>query len=199
MSDFRLFCVTNRKLCTGDFLTQFQKISAAGVDGIILREKDLAEPDYAILAKKCLAICQRDGTPLILNHFAHTANAMQLPVQLSFQQFLASSPTVRNGLTIGVSVHSLNEARLAEKNGATWLIAGHIYETACKPNLAPRGIRFLEEIRKNVQIPVFAIGGIQQNKLPEIIKFGANGCCVMSAWMKATNLDVEIRDWRCKT
>ena len=79
----------------------------------------------------------------------------------------------------GVSVHSLSEAVSAEKKGA-----GHIFQTDCKKDLAPRGVKFLTEIVSNVEIPVYAIGGINPQNEHLIYECGANGICIMSGYMK---------------
>ena len=87
---------------------------------------------------------------------------------------------------IGASIHSVEEARRAEKLGASYLTAGHIYETGCKPDLAPRGLGFLREVCQSVDIPVYAIGGIhlEAHQLFEIQEAGAKGGCVMSEVMR---------------
>ena len=138
-----MICVTNRKLCRGDFLERIEQLAAGGADAILLREKDLSVPEYAALAKQCLAICQAYHTPLWLNSFREVAGALQLPVQLPMPILRTLTESQRAQLpAIGASVHSPEEAVLAEKLGASWLIAGHIFATACKPDLPPRGWTF---------------------------------------------------------
>ena len=87
---------------------------------------------------------------------------------------------------LSTSVHSVDEALEAQRLGASVLIAGHIYSTQCKAGLAPRGLRFLHEVCKAVQLPVYAIGGIGFDKAQhaELLAQGACGACVMSAYMK---------------
>lgn len=70
------------------------------------------------------------------------------------------------------------------KKGADFLIAGHIFQTDCKKDLAPRGVKFLTEIVSNVEIPVYAIGGINPQNEHLIYECGANGICIMSGYMK---------------
>ena len=196
MNSLKLFSVTNRKCCAGDFLTQIKKISIAGTDGMIIREKDLTEEAYANLAAQCHAICRETKTPLILHHFVSTARRMKLPVQLSIQDFNALSPSICAEIPIGVSIHSVEEATAAAQGGASWVIAGHIFETTCKPDLPPRGLNFLRAVCDAVSIPVYAIGGISRDRLPELKAAGATGCCVMSAWMRCKNPAEEIAAWR---
>jgi thiamine-phosphate pyrophosphorylase len=69
---------------------------------------------------------------------------------------------------IAVSVHSKDEAIKACSLGASFLIAGHIFETDCKKGVVPRGLIFLKEIVNTVKIPVFSIGGITLLNVPEV-------------------------------
>ena len=75
------------------------------------------------------------------------------------------------------------EALNAQKAGASYIMAGHIYKTACKEGLEPRGIKFLKKICATVNIPVYAIGGININNARECIEAGASGVCLMSGYM----------------
>ena len=56
---FEIVCVTARALCPGDFLSQLERVAAAGVDKILLREKDLPEPAYKALAAQARDLCRR--------------------------------------------------------------------------------------------------------------------------------------------
>lgn len=88
---------------------------------------------------------------------------------------------------IGCSVHSVNEAKEAVRAGATYLSAGHIFETDCKKGLPPRGPDFLRGVCSSVPVPVYAIGGIHPEdaaQLAAVRSCGAAGVCVMSALMK---------------
>lgn len=192
-----MICVTNRKLCRGDFLERIEQLAAGGADAILLREKDLSVPEYAALAKQCLAICQAYHTPLWLNSFREVAGALQLPVQLPMPILRTLTESQRTQIpAIGASVHSPEEAVLAEKLGASWLIAGHIFATACKPDLPPRGLDFLRNVCSSVSIPVYAIGGITPERLPAITQAGAAGCCVMSQMMQCPDVPAEFQNWR---
>ena len=90
----------------------------------------------------------------------------------------------------------VEDAALAASHGASWLIAGHVYPTACKLGLPPRGIPFIRQICETVSIPVYAIGGITADKQNTLRLAGAEGCCVMSHWMQCPNPEAEIQKWR---
>lgn len=86
---------------------------------------------------------------------------------------------------IGCSVHSVEEAREAVRLGATYLSAGHIFETDCKKGLPPRGLDFLREVCASVPVPVYAIGGIHLDpeQLTLVQSCEAAGACIMSGLM----------------
>ncbi|BDG48555.1 thiamine phosphate synthase [Parageobacillus sp. KH3-4] len=84
-------------------------------------------------------------------------------------------------LSVGCSVHSLEEAMEAEKSGADYCIYGHVFPTASKLGEPPRGIESLQNVVHHVNIPVIAIGGICSDNAEQVLQAGAHGIAVMSA------------------
>ncbi len=187
MSD--ILCVTSRALCGGDFLGQVERISAAGPAGIILREKDLPAAAYTALAREVLAICERHGTLCILHGCPEAAietgcTALHMPLE----PLKRMDPSLRRRFTIlGASCHSVDDARLAEALGCTYITAGHIFETRCKEGVPPRGLDLLRSVCGAVDIPVCAIGGISPENIRLVRGAGAAGACVMSGLMQAAD------------
>lgn len=180
----KVLCVTNRALCRESFLTRMERILAAGPAAVILREKDLDEADYTALAREVLALA-RDRVPVILHSHPEAAMALgcgrlHLPLPL----LRGLEPRQRSAFQVlGASCHSAEEAREAEALGCTYITAGHVFETGCKPGLAPRGLDFLREVTRAVSIPVWAIGGIAPENFAQVLDAGAAGGCVMSGFM----------------
>ncbi|WP_143786595.1 thiamine phosphate synthase [Paenibacillus amylolyticus] len=83
-------------------------------------------------------------------------------------------------IRLGVSVHSIDEAKIAEERGADYLFFGHVYSTNSKPDLEPRGLYALAEVCSGVSIPVMAIGGIEPGNIHAIRSTGAQGVAVIS-------------------
>ncbi|MGN1404265.1 MAG: thiamine phosphate synthase [Ruminococcus sp.] len=192
-----LICVTSRRLCRDDFFQRLEQIAAAGADAVLLREKDLSEPEYADMAIRCRTICEKYGATLLLNTFVQTAIQLHLPIQLPVQTLLELPDAIWEQLpAVGASVHSREEAVQAQAHGADWLITGHIFSTACKPDLPPRGLTFLRDICQSVTIPVYAIGGITADKQSAVRQAGAAGCCVMSEWMQCESPGDAISVWK---
>ena len=189
MSD--LICITNRKLCSNNFLDQIEMIASAHPKAIVLREKDLSEKEYEQLARQVMQICQKNGTQCILHSFSNVATALgATAVHMPLPLLRKMTPQEKSHFQIiGASCHSLEEAKEAQDLGCTYITAGHIFLTDCKKGLPGRGLPFLEEICKAVRIPVYAIGGISSQNIESVRKTGAAGACIMSGFMRCKTVE----------
>ena len=157
---------------------------------VILREKDMSEEEYSVIAKEAAAICSRYNVPLAVNSFWRTASELgikriHLPLHILREM---SDEDKAEFEIIGTSCHSVNDAEEAVSLGAKYIIAGHIFETDCKKGLAGRGTGFLRDVCQAAELPVYAIGGISADNAAECIKAGAEGICLMSGFMKVENV-----------
>lgn len=183
-------CITNRLLCKNDFFEQIEYICKQNLYALILREKDLDDKTYEEFAVKCNDICTKNNVLFFINTKIHIAQKLKIKnIQVSFENFVNNKESLNSFDTVAVSVHSLSEALTVQKfveetSQNIFLIAGHIFETDCKKGLEPRGIEFLKEICANVEIPVFAIGGINQNTIKQLKGINIEGVCLMSELMK---------------
>jgi thiamine-phosphate pyrophosphorylase len=209
--DKKIFIVTNRHLIEkGNIYDVIEKCAANGADGVILREKDLAYDSLKKMAEGIKNITDKYNIPLIINgniDVAKNVNAYGFHTgvygfkRMSPMSQVISKHEEKEGLectfaafrgreydskklVLGVSVHSSEEAIEAEKLGAQYLIAGHVFETECKPGLKARGIEFIQKVCESVKIPVIAIGGITPNNLNEVLNTKVFGVAVMSYGMK---------------
>lgn len=188
-----VICVTNSALCKEDFLTRITSICKAGPKFIILREKTLNKSAYRTLAEQCMDICNTHGVKLVLHTHTDTALALGVTaIHLPLAILRQNRQKLKNFTTVGTSVHSIQEAVLAEQLGATYLIAGHIFPTNCKAGLAPRGISFLKNILNVSHIPVYPIGGIHANNVQTIVEAGAQDFCIMSEFMTCEQVEKQI-------
>lgn len=184
MCTFKKICVTNRHLTDRLLYEQLKIVFAISKpDIVILREKDLSEDEYRELAYKVKLLCDLYSVRLIVNKYYMIARELGTVVQLPINDYESNVRSL-NGLSVWVSVHSLQEALRVSCAGANAIIAGHIYETDCKKGLPGRGIDFLTSIVEQVDIPVYAIGGIDQFNIEEVASAGASGACQMSYYMK---------------
>ena len=189
MSMYKVLCVTNRKLAGERFLEQLKKVADAGLEGMILREKDLSEMEYERLAVQVKQICDERQVLLILHTYTDVAQRLGIrKIHLPVRTFLEMDDQQKSGFDIiGVSTHSVEEAVAGWKAGASYVTAGHIFATDCKKGLPPRGLVFLKAVCDAVDIPVYAIGGIHQENIQSCLEAGAAGICLMSSLMKAEN------------
>ena len=184
-------------MCEENFLSRIERLAKAGPDAILLREKDLPEEEYRLLAASIIPLCEAAGVPLIVHTHTHIARELGISrIHLPYERFLAQQHDLQGFSQIGVSVHSREEAVNAQAAGASCLIAGHIFPTACKEGLPPRGLAFLQAVCAAVDIPVYAIGGITAEKIPLVVEQGAAGGCVMSAWMRCESLREAVFAFR---
>ncbi|MGN0459580.1 MAG: thiamine phosphate synthase [Ruminococcus sp.] len=193
-----ILCVTNRSLCQEDFLTRIEKIASANPKGIILREKDLTEDEYRNFAVKVIEICNRYNTPCILHTFTKVALEIKHPyLHLPLHILNNLSREGRGSFKVlGASCHSVEDAKRAESLGCTYITAGHIFDTGCKKGLPGRGLDFLKNVCKSVEIPVYAIGGISCKNFPQVINAGAKGVCVMSGTMMCEDVEEYLGEFR---
>lgn len=199
----KLNIISNRKLCENENLEkQIEKIFSAYQRKIILenfeivsltlREKDLYKNEYLKLVEKIYPICQKYRIDLILhqNYDLVLEDKYNIEgIHLSYNTFKSLNKNIREELIrkykkIGVSIHSINEAKEVEMLGANYVVAGHIFKTDCKKDLEPRGLKFIQELSLILTIPIFAIGGINQENSHLVINSGAFGVCMMSSLMK---------------
>lgn len=188
-----LYLITNRHLVPSNrtLIQVIKKSVRAGVQAIILREKDLSTQELLPIALEIKKICDEqplDKRPkLIINSNQEVAQAVNADgLHVSFNFFTNS--VVRYEGTIGVSIHSIEEAVIAEQKGANYLLAGHIFATDCKKGLAPRGLTFIKSLKRHVKIPVIALGGIVPENYKSVLETGADGIAVMSTIMKADDI-----------
>lgn len=185
-----IIAVTNRHLCKGDFYERIRLIASKKPFGIILREKDMNIDDYTKTAVKCNEICREYNVPLIINTFIDAAEETGIKnIQLSYSDFKKNHENICGYNIKCASVHSPSEAREMQAMGADFVIAGHVFETDCKPGLKPRGTEFLRSVVNSVDIPVFAIGGISPENISSVMDTKAAGGCIMSYSMNGENLN----------
>jgi len=94
---------------------------------------------------------------------------------------------------IGVTVHDLKEAILAEKKGADYLAVSPVFSTTTKKDAGPPcGVKLISEIKRNCKIPLTAIGGINLESAKEVIDAGADAICAISAVVTKDDVKEDI-------
>jgi thiamine-phosphate pyrophosphorylase len=150
-----------------------------GIDLVILREKDLSDHDYEALAKEIRALTLGKCLMIVHSRFDIAARVGADGVHLS-EDDVHSVVTGHNGI-LGRSVHSLASAQKAVDEGVDYLIYGTLYETVSKPGRAVSGPGILRHLKLKPSAPVLGIGGINAQRVGEVLNCGASGVAVSSA------------------
>lgn len=172
-------------------LEQVRRIELAvphGVDAVHLRLPAASAREVYDLAMVLQGSLVSRGVPLIVNDridVALAVNAGGVQVGARGLPLRAVRRMLGPAAPVGVSVHSVDEAAAAERDGATWVTFGHVWETGSHPGEPGRGVEALREVAAAVEIPVIAIGGITTAQVPEALAAGASGIAVISAILAA--------------
>jgi len=187
--DFRLYLVTDRRQTGGRPLAEVvEECLAAGLRAVQLREKDLPDAEFMALARSLSDVTRRVGARLFINGRLDAALAVGAD-GLQRGHDAPPIPVLRlraPGRTIGASVHTVDEARAAEHDGADFIVFGPVYDTPSKRAYGPpQGVDALANVVKAVSVPVFAIGGITPDRGAAVRAAGAHGVAVISAILAA--------------
>ncbi|MFW5798047.1 MAG: thiamine phosphate synthase [Planctomycetota bacterium] len=185
-----LYVLVTAALCSRDVLETVREIVEAGVELIQIREKDM--PDRALLehTRRVLDIAAPAGVPVLVNDntaVARLAGAAGVHVG---QNDLACRDirTICGGdAVVGISAGSVDEARVAEADGADCLGTGPVFYTDTKKVERGLGTGHLVEVIRSVSIPVHAIGGITPENIDEVLEAGCASVAVCSAVISATD------------
>lgn len=192
-----LYAVTDRAWTKNQSL--YEQVEAAlkgGVTCVQLREKKLGEEEFLKEALEISVLCKKYKVPLFINDnvdIAIKCHADGIHVGQDDMKANQVREKVGNDMMIGVSVHSVEEALEAVKNGADCLGAGSVFSTSTKANVSSLSKETLRDICNAVDIPVVAIGGINKTNIAELSGTGISGVALVSAIFAASDIEAECR------
>jgi thiamine-phosphate pyrophosphorylase len=175
----------------GDSFRALEAMLKGGVDLIQLRGKEKSMDELAGIAAKIHEITSQSSIPLIVNDYAEIA--ARVPVEgVHVGQDDDSVASVREKagrkLFVGKSTHSLEQAMAAQREGADYIGFGPIFATPTKPGYRPIGTKGIRQVHVDVTLPIFCIGGIKLENLPEVIADGAGRVAIVSGLLKAPDI-----------
>ena len=199
MRRFILSAVTDSSLLPPGIplLERIEFLCRAGVRRIVLRERGMLDSEYERIAEGFVSICRKYCVIPVIAHRKELAVKYDTELQLSMDELRNDPDAVKEVRFVGVSVHSVEEAKEAESMGASTVTAGHIFATDCKKGVPERGIQFLKDVINNVRIPVYAIGGIDTDVIDDVYNSGASGTCLMSTMMSASEEHIDSLVRKC--
>ena len=192
-----LYAVTDRAWVGRQSL--YQQVEAAlkgGATCVQLREKELDEETFLQEAVEIAALCKRYGVPFFVNDNVEIAVKCHADgVHVGQEDMAAAQVRRRVGadMMIGVSVHSVEEALEAVKNGADCLGVGAMFSTSTKTDADVLTKETLRDICAAVDVPVVAIGGIGKSNISQLAGTGVDGVALVSAIFAAEDIEAECR------
>ncbi|MEW6108290.1 MAG: thiamine phosphate synthase [Nitrospirota bacterium] len=190
---FRLYLITDRKILhrRGQEDALLEALEG-GVRAVQLREKDLSIMELLDMAYRLRELTDRYNARLFINDridIALAAGADGVHLGNSSIPAKAARKAAGGKMLIGVSTHSIEEAKKAERDGADFITLGPIYETPSKMEYGrPLGTEILNRAKKEISVPIFAIGGINQDRVEEVLDSGAYGIALISAILASEDI-----------
>ena len=195
-----LYAVTDRAW-TGK-QTLYDQVEAAlkgGVTCVQLREKELDEAAFLQEARDICALCRRYGVPFLVNDNVEIAIACGADGIHVGQEDLAAGEVRRRvgeNMILGVSVHTVEEACQAVRDGADYLGLGAVFPTSTKTDVEQMPNETLRAICDAVDVPIVAIGGINRGNILKLAGSGVDGVALVSAIFSAEDIEEACRELR---
>ena len=180
----RLLVITDRTMTERPLAQVVEAAFKGGCRWLMLREKDLDAAAREILAAEIMAVAKPYGARVIINRdYVAGADGIHLPQGHSVSE---ARRLVGPGGLIGVSAHSLHEARSAAEAGVDYVTLSPIFPTASKPGYGPAlGLDGLRHIADSIPTPIIALAGVDADNATACLKAGAAGVAVMGGVMGA--------------
>lgn len=181
-----LYLITDRTISGLSHSEMARQAVNAGVRIIQLREKNMSGRDLYQEAVFLRNLTLRHRAILIINDYVDIAlavNADGIHLGQDDMPVKEARKMLGRNKIIGISTHSLKQALRARKAGADYIGFGPIFRTATKNTGVPKGINSLTEIKRHIKIPVVAVGGINIENVPDILKAGADTIAVASGML----------------
>lgn len=193
------YFITDAHLSHAGSVNDVKSAVAAGVEIVQCRQKEETSSAMYLEAMELARVC-RGKTIFVINDRVDIALAVDADgVHLGQDDlpYQAARKLLGNKKMIGVTVHSAQEAREAEEQGANYLGVSPIFATQTKLDAGrPTGLALIEEIKGLVKIPVVAIGGINFGNASEVVRAGADALCAISAVVTKEDVAAEIKKFQ---
>ena len=184
-----------------------QQLCDGGADLIQLRAKNSSPDEIRRMAKAILPVTRRANVGLVINDHDDIARELDADFcHLGQEDFFGAGYKqvielwgMERVLKIGLSTHSPKQAKRALAAGADYIAIGPVYATGTKPTAAPvtlEYVRWAADLQNGVDVPWFAIGGINLENLDDVLAMGAKRICVVSAILNAKDVTKACAEFR---
>ena len=195
-SSIRLYVIPDRKIgAPKNLVEQTKELLAGGATAIQLRDKELSGRKLLETATEMARLCKEAGALFIVNDrldIAILSGAHGLHIGQSDIPLTEAKKLSPPSFIIGVSAQTIEEARLAEKQGADYLGIGAVFPTSTKEAEA-LGLTGTARVASATSLPSVAIGGINLENAAEIMKAGVSGLSLISAIVGNSDIRGQTR------
>jgi len=196
LSEIDFYFITDSKLTKKTIIEDVEAALIAGVKIIQYREKEKSTKEIVEEAYQIKELC-RDRALFIINDrldIALAVNADGVHLGQEDMPYGTARLMLGHDKIIGLTVHNIEEAVIAQSLGADYIGASPIFETKTKMDAGNAvGLRLIKEIKPKVNIPIVAIGGISLNNVASVIKAGADSAVAISAVVTKEDVEEECR------
>ncbi|MGH2805866.1 MAG: thiamine phosphate synthase [Actinomycetota bacterium] len=190
LTDARLYLVAPAEFGGRNLADLVAELTGAGVDLIQLREKEMDAGDVLRVAEPIAHACRAAGVPFIVNDRPDVAQAVgadgvhvgQNDIPVGVARSIVGADAI-----VGLSTHRREEVDSGAATEADYIAVGPVYETPTKPGRPAAGLELIRYAAPRVERPWFAIGGIDEGDLPEVIDAGARRIVVVRAITEAAD------------
>ena len=197
----RLYILLDGRADVAEFERLAQGLIGAGVDVLQLRDKRLADRELIDRARRLRQLTRGTSTLLVINDRPDLAVLAQADGVHVGQDELAVKDVrsiVGAGMLIGVSTHSLPQARQAVLDGANYLGVGPTFPSGTKSFADFPGLELLRAVAAEIRLPAFAIGGITRENLGQVKSAGFGRIAVSGAILGAGDPVQAAREIRAE-
>jgi thiamine-phosphate pyrophosphorylase len=194
LADRRLYGILDLGYCEATkALETTRAMLAGGVQILQLRAKNLAPAEILPLAQNLAPLCREVGVPFLLNdhpELVGPSGADGVHVGQDDQSVAEARRLIGPGKLVGLSTHSPAQARAAFEQKPDYIGFGPLFSTPTKPDYAPIGTADIAEVHQDAPLPIFCIGGIKRENLPQILAAGAQRVVIVSGILQAADIPV---------
>jgi thiamine-phosphate pyrophosphorylase len=199
---FSLYAITGENYHPGRSMLEVMEAAiAGGADIVQLRAKDAPKEEVLEKARGMRELTLAHGVPFIVNDYPEIAHAVRADgVHIGQEDLSVAEARALLGADaiIGVSTHSIEQARAAERSGADYIGVGPVYPTGTKPGRQAVTLEYVRQVAAEIRIPWVAIGGIDLQNVDDVLSAGASSICAVSAIVGSDNPEAAARAFRSK-
>ncbi|MHC4268797.1 MAG: thiamine phosphate synthase [Planctomycetota bacterium] len=201
LRNIRLYVLISSEIATRSVKETAKHVIDGGADTIQLREKAISDNDFLTLAREVRDLAAKRGTLFIINdrvNVARELNADGVHLGQHDMSVLEAKTIIGNEKIIGVSTHNIIQARQALKDGADYIAIGPVYPTGTKDYEPSVGLKVVQEVSREINVPIFAIGAITLENLDDVVKAGASRVAVCSAIINSKDIYSSTKRFKTK-